>query len=227
MDISNKKIAFHIHTKYSSDCKSEPKLVVDFLFNKGIDVAIITDHNTIEGAVEAKTYAEAEYPGSFQVIIGEEVLTDIGDVIGFPVSDELPKGGKYQKVISEMRSQGAAICLPHPYKSHDLFLVNEAEFIKLFDFIEIYNSRLNEKLNLFALKLCDKFKKIPIVGIDAHTIEDLDNCFIRYNSSMQIIDSRKTPTPVKNIRRSQMINAERKKQKFDVIKYKMLSFLNQ
>ena len=76
-----------------------------------------------------------------------------------------------------MKKQKAFICLPHPYKSHDLFLIHEEQFITQFDFIEIYNSRINKKLNEYAVKLNQKFNKIPIIGNDAHTIEDLKKCY--------------------------------------------------
>ncbi len=225
MDISNKKIAFHIHTKYSSDCNSEPDQVVDTLFQNGIDVAIITDHNTIEGAVEAKIYAEKKYKNKFQVIVGEEVLSDIGDIIGFPVGKEIPYDN-YQAVISKMKEQQAKICLPHPYKSHDLFLIHEEKFISEFDFIEVFNSRINDKLNSYAERLCRKFEKVPMIGIDAHTIEDLDNCYVIYNKEMQIIDSLKKATRIRNIRKSQIINAKKKNKRLDIIKYQLLSMIN-
>ena len=225
MDLSNKKIAFHIHTNYSSDCNSDPKEVIDMLFDLGFSIAIITDHNTIEGAMSAKVYADKKYKDRFQVIVGEEVLSDIGDIIGFPVANEVKKGN-YQEVIDNLKRQFAKICLPHPYKSHDLFLIHEEKFISQFDFIEVFNSRLNEKLNEYAQRLCKKFDKIPIVGIDAHTIEDLKNCYVVYNEEMKIIDSLAKPTPISNIRKSQMINARKKNNRIDILKYQLLSMIN-
>lgn len=224
MDISNKKIAFHIHTKYSSDCVSEPSEIVDTLFSLGIDTAIITDHNTIKGAIEANEYAKKKYGDKFNVIIGEEVLSDIGDIIGFPILQEIPRGN-YNDVITEMKRQKALLCLPHPYKSHDLFLIHQEDFINHFDFVETYNSRINDKLNNYAIKLAEKFNKISIIGTDAHTIEDLRNCFIRYDDNMKIIDSLAKSTPIKNIRISQLINAKKKNSRIDILKYWLLSLI--
>lgn len=225
MDISNKKIVFHIHTKYSSDSLSEPSEIVDVLYKIGISTAIITDHNTIKGAVEAQKYSKKKYGDKFQVIIGEEVLSDIGDIIGFPITDEIVKGN-YKDVIRSMKEQKAYICLPHPYKSHDLFLIHEEQFLSQFDFIEIYNSRINQKLNNYASKLNQKHNKIPIIGSDAHTIQDLKNCFVMYNDKMEIIESLTNPTPIKNIRKSQIIDARKKHKLTGIIKYFFLSFIN-
>ena len=225
MDISNKKIVFHIHTKYSFDSNSEPAAIVDRLYKRGISLVIITDHNTIKGAMEAQLYAEKKYKEKLQVIVGEEVLSDAGDIIGFPILKEIPKGD-YQDIISNMKEQNAKICLPHPYKSHDLFLIHDEKFISEFDFIEIFNSRLSDNLNIYAEKLCKKFQKIPIIGNDAHTIEDLDNCHLEYNKEMQIIDSRKGKTPQRNIRKSQVINAKKKNRIPDIFKYQLLRMIN-
>jgi predicted metal-dependent phosphoesterase TrpH len=125
-----------------------------------------------------------------------------------------------------MKRQKAKICLPHPYKSHDLFLIHQDEFINQFDYIEIYNSRIKKLLNDYAVMLNNKFKKIPIIGCDAHTIEDLSNCFIKYDNKMTVIDSLTMPTSPKNIRRSQMVNAKNKKQKLQYLKYSILTLLN-
>ena len=225
MDISNKKLVFHIHTNYSSDCNSRPSEIVDFLVERGVEIAIITDHNAIEGAQEAKLYADSKYKEKIQVIIGEEVLSDVGDIIGFPILKEIPTG-KYQDIISNMKAQNAKICLPHPYKSHDLFLIHDDKFISEFDFIEVFNSRLKDNLNFYAEKLCKKFQKIPIIGNDAHTIEDLDNCYLKYNEEMLIIDSYKGKTKKRNIRKSQVINTKKKKKIPDIFKYQLLRFIN-
>ena len=140
MDIFNKKIVFHIHTKYSHDSNLEPALIVDTLFKGNISAAIITDHNSIQGAIEAKSYAEKKYGDKFNVIVGEEVKTDIGDIIGFPLKDEIQLVD-HLEVISNIKSQGGYVCLPHPYKSHNLLRIHDSDFIELIDFIEIFNRR--------------------------------------------------------------------------------------
>lgn len=225
MDISNRKIVFHIHTKYSSDSNSEPSEIVDKLAGLGINTAIITDHNTIKGAIEADEYAIKNYGDKFKVIIGEEVSTDAGDIIGFPLSEEIARGN-YQAVINEIKKQKAFVCLPHPYKSHDLFLIHQEEFIEQFDFIEIFNSRLNKKLNDFAVKLNDKYRKIPIIGNDAHTIKDLRNCFLLYDEKMNIKESLTGQTPIRNFRKSQIINAKNNKSIKNFFKYLILLITN-
>ncbi len=221
MDLLNKKINFHIHTKYSFDSLLEPSFIVDYLFQHGYEVAIITDHNNIEGAIEAQKYAENKYGNKFQVIVGEEVQSDIGDIIGFPVIQEV-KPGNYQEVIKKFKEQGAFLCLPHPYKSHNLFLIHQNDFIDEFDFIEVFNARLNDSLNEHAMDLANKFKKIKIVGNDAHVSNDLLNCSIVYKNNLEepLFEVRKTH--IKNIRKSQIINYWKKRNPIQIFKYSLL-----
>lgn len=221
MDILNKKINFHIHTKYSFDSLLEPSFIVDYLYQNGYDIAIITDHNTIKGAVEAKKYAIEKYGDKFNVIVGEEVKSDIGDIIGFPLKEEI-EPADWKTVVAKMKQQDALICLPHPYKSHDLFLIHQEEFINQFDFIEVFNARINEKLNEHALNLAEKYKKFKIAGNDAHVKYDLLNCTVFYKGSLESPELINNITHIRNVRLSQIINYYKKKNLSGVMKYSLL-----
>ncbi|BDQ02787.1 PHP domain-containing protein [Ignavibacterium sp.] len=224
MDILNKKINFHIHTKYSFDSLLEPSFIVDYLFQNGFDAAIITDHNTIKGAVEAQEYATKKYKDKFTVIIGEEVKSDIGDIIGFPLEEEV-EPGDWETVVMKMKQQGAFLCLPHPYKSHNLFLIHQEEFINQFDFIEIFNARINDKLNEHAFNLAEKYKKIKIVGNDAHVKSDLLNCSNYYDGSLETPVFTTNKTHLRNVRHSQIINYYKKRNIAETLKYSLLYFI--
>jgi len=221
MDIFNKKISFHIHTKYSFDSNLEPSFIVDHLVKSGYELAIVTDHNSIKGALEAKKYAQNKYMDNFKVIVGEEVQTNIGDIIGFPVQEEV-KPGDYKRVIKELKRQGAMLCLPHPYHSHDLFLIHDKEFLSDFDFIEIFNARIPAKLNINADQLRIKHNKYPIIGNDAHVKGDLLNCYFEYDTDFSIIQSERKYTDIKNVRKSQIINFSKKKKIMEIVKYLLL-----
>ena len=225
MDIFNKKIVFHMHTKYSHDCNVEPALIVDTLFKENISVAIITDHNSIQGALEAKAYAENKYGDKFTVIVGEEVLTDIGDIIGFPLKDEIQLVD-HREVISNIKNQGGYVCLPHPYKSHNLLRIHDTDFIESLDFIEIFNSRTGEKLNDYAKEMAKKFNKKVMVGSDSHVITELLNtCFI-FNENMEIIESKTKYVKRRNYRIYQLMQNIKNRNLKEVAEYAFLAILN-
>ena len=61
------KTEFHCHTIYSKDSLVAPVRLIETCRRKGIGRVIITDHNTIVGAVEAKKIAPD------LVVVGEEL----------------------------------------------------------------------------------------------------------------------------------------------------------
>ncbi len=166
------KYDFHTHTKYSSDGYVEPERLVKVATEKGISGIAVTDHNTIRGGLEAKKYEHEE----IEVIVGSEILTDRGEIIGLFLTDEI-KSIKFLDVIEEIRSQNGIVVLPHPFddiRSTALHPVNEDA--KYIDNVEVFNARCilqkyNDKANEYALK-----NGLNIVaGSDAHFENEIGN----------------------------------------------------
>jgi hypothetical protein len=222
----NSKTVFHLHTKYSQDSFLEPSAIIDILVKANIDNVIITDHNSIRGAKEAKQYARTKYDNKINVIIGEEVYTDIGDIIGFPLKEEI-QDYDHIKVIDKIKNQGGFVCIPHPYKYHNLFKIHESNFLKKIDFIEIFNARLNEKLNGFAQELADSLTdKKEIIGTDAHLKKELLNTFFIFNENLELKDKQTKYTSKRNYWMSQTIKNVKKKNLKGIAKGLALAALN-
>lgn len=151
---------FHIHSKYSYDSITEPRKIVKLCKKKGYDVISITDHNSIRGSLEAKKYGK-EF--GIEILLGEEILTDAGDIIGINLNKEI-RGGSFSEVLEEIRQQGGISILPHPYKGHRL----TDDLLREVDLIEGFNSRLSEELNKKAVKLAQFWHKPIVAGSDAH-----------------------------------------------------------
>lgn len=154
------KFDFHIHSKYSFDSILSSKRILKRAKQVGLSGIAITDHNTIKGGVQ--TYKINEDP-SFTVIIGCEINTEVGDIIGLFLNDEI-KSRDSKEVIDEIRAQDGIVVLPHPFKSHNL---NE-ELIKSIDLIEGFNGRTSLDKNLMAQDLARKYNIPMIAGSDAH-----------------------------------------------------------
>ena len=222
----NTKTVFHIHTRYSNDSFLKPSKIIDIMVNANIDNVVITDHNSIRGAEEAKNYAIMKYNNKINVIIGEEVKTNIGDIIGFPLHTEIQDVDHF-KVVNEIKKQGGFVCLPHPYKYHNLYKIHDTNFLKTVDFIEIFNSRLNTKLNNFAEELADSLTdKKKIVGSDAHLKRELLNVFFMYNESMEIDQKTTNFTSKRNYWLSQSIKGFKKKDAKLIFQGLVLAALN-
>ncbi len=70
------KYDLHIHSKCSSDGVLEPSAVVKIAIKRGLSGIAVTDHNSIEGALEAKKYETQD----FKVVVGSEIVTERGEI---------------------------------------------------------------------------------------------------------------------------------------------------
>jgi len=166
------KYDLHVHSKYSFDGIMEPRSIVKTAIEKGLDGIAITDHNTIEGGLMAKKYSGK----SLEVIIGSEISTERGELIGLFVKDEI-KSRDSQKVIEEIKSQSGIVVIPHPFDRlrRSTFSPDEDD-ARVVHCIEGFNSRcLFLKYNLSAIEFAVKFRLAVTAGSDAHLGNEIGN----------------------------------------------------
>lgn len=150
----------HIHSKLSFDSLMSPEDILKIAKMKGLSGVAVTDHNTIMGGLEAQKIND---DSEFLVIVGAEIYTDIGDVIGLYLNEEI-KSRTFLEVIDEIRSQEGIVVLPHPFRGHKL----SERLIYAVDAIESFNSRTMKSDNQRAEELAIKYNKTSIGGSDAH-----------------------------------------------------------
>lgn len=161
------RLDLHTHSKYSHDALIDPAKLDTILERKGLDGIAITDHGTIKGGMEAKRLMKSKI-----AIPGVEYRTDIGDIIGLFIQEEI-KSREHLEVIDEMHAQGAIVVLPHPFDSFRKPAYTIADKV---DAIESFNARcalnsLNEK----AAKLAASLGKPQTGGSDAHLSFEIGN----------------------------------------------------
>jgi predicted metal-dependent phosphoesterase TrpH len=132
------KVECHCHTQYSKDCLTDLDKLLQACERKGVDRLVITDHNTIQGA----QIAHGMDPE--RVIVGEEIMTQSGELLAFFVQEEIPADLQPLEAIRRLRKQNAFISVSHPYdrlrKGH--WKPDELKRIApLVDAIEIFNAR--------------------------------------------------------------------------------------
>ncbi len=107
------KADLHIHTTYSIDGTACVADVLEYAANQtDLRVIAITDHDSIDGALEARHVA-----GSYgiDVIVGEEVSTAEGHLLALFIEQWLPPGRPAAETIRAVHAQGG-LCIPaHPY----------------------------------------------------------------------------------------------------------------
>lgn len=169
------KSEFHVHTRYSKDSILPLFIILLILKIKKINTVVITDHNEIKGAIKAKDKFERY---NINVIIGEEISTSCGEIIGLNLSNKIEPNQTPKETIKKIKGQNGYVYIPHPYdeKRRKTVLI-EKEIAKNsndIDFIEIHNGR--NILPEFTKKQEDISKKYnitPIIGSDAHTFFEL------------------------------------------------------
>ena len=165
------KVEFHCHTSYSKDCLVSPRSLVSCCARKGIDRVVVTDHNSIDGALAA----QALDPG--RVIVGEEIMTTRGELLAAFVTAWVRPGLSPQETIAELRRQGAFVSVAHPFDAQRRGSWREQhllEVLPLVDALETFNSRcMLPKYNEMAWRFATEHAAPATVGSDAHTCWEL------------------------------------------------------
>ena len=157
---------FHIHTSFSQDAAGTPMQLIERCTLHGLTSIAVTDHDTIEGALAVQRLAP------FQVIIGEEISSAAGHIIGLFLKRVVRPGLSVPDTINEIKSQGGIAVAPHPFSRlarreslHEALV----EHVELFDCIEVRNSNnfLKKDCQL-ALDFAQQHGKAQLAGSDSH-----------------------------------------------------------
>ncbi|TEU01894.1 MAG: PHP domain-containing protein, partial [Dehalococcoidia bacterium] len=131
------RIDLHTHTHYSPDAITSPRRFVEACQRKGITCVAVTDHDTMRGALAVQEMAP------FRVIVGEEICSREGEIIGLFLREEVPPGLSARETIERIRDQSALVSLPHPLDRFRGGIGTEglAGLAPLADIIEVMNAR--------------------------------------------------------------------------------------
>jgi predicted metal-dependent phosphoesterase TrpH len=155
-----------------------PAQMLEVCRRRGIDRVAVTDHNTIEGALEAQALA----PGS--VIVGEEIMTECGELLGYYLRETIPPRLSPEESIERLRDQGSVISVSHPFDPVRKGSWDEADLrriLPLVDAIETFNSRTwTRGANDRAQALADEVGLPGTVGSDAHAYFELGRAVMRF-----------------------------------------------
>ncbi len=169
------KVDFHCHSDASPDSLVRPKELIAAARAKGIDRLVVTDHNTIRGALRCKELDPD------LIIVGEEVQTSKSELLASFVTKEVPRDLEPKDAIKRLRDQGAFISVSHPFDPHRGWQINDLlEIIDLVDAVEVFNARCNRaEWNLQAFEFAAEHGKPGTAGSDSHTMIEIGKAGIR------------------------------------------------
>ncbi len=160
-------VELHSHTQWSKDCVISFETMLRMCDKRGVDRIAITDHNTAAGALEMYRRAPD------RVIVGEEIMTDRGELLAYFVQESIPPGLTPDETIQILRAQGAVISVSHPFDRLRKGAWLEPDLLDIIDkvdAIEIFNSRcMFAEDNVKALTFATKHQLVGTVGSDAHS----------------------------------------------------------
>ncbi len=158
------KLDLHVHSNYSRDASPSPKEILESCKREGLDGCAITDHNTIDGSLEACKLGPEM---GLLVIRGVEVSAKEGHVLAYGVGELIPKGLTMADTITRIHSAGGIAVAAHPKRfpsGMGLELARTGEF----DAIEVINGGSSRRGNNLARRIADE-KHMPVTaGSDAH-----------------------------------------------------------
>jgi predicted metal-dependent phosphoesterase TrpH len=170
------KADLHVHTCYSGDSRTTPQQAIARCEAVGINCLAVTDHNRIGGALEMKKTA------SFQVIVSEEIHTRNGEVIGFFLQEEIPKGLPVDETVRRIKEQGGLVGVPHPFdnlRQSALQRCSLEQILPQIDIIETFNARVMlSRHNTMAAQFAREHGLTASAGSDAHTVNEIGNAYV-------------------------------------------------
>jgi predicted metal-dependent phosphoesterase TrpH len=131
------KVDLHTHSTASPDGGITQEQYLDMLENGSLDYVAITDHNSISFAQDLQKIV------SDKVIVGEEIMTTEGEIIGLFLEKRIKPNMSLQKTIAAIKEQGAIVYLPHPFETVRKGITKESleDLAKEIDIVEVYNGR--------------------------------------------------------------------------------------
>ena len=172
------KADLHIHSNHSDGLARIPEIMDYVQDSTDLDVIAITDHNTIDGALFAKSLEEMY---DFEVVVGEEVSTKSGHIIGLFLERSIPSGLSVPETLARIDEQGGIAIIPHPFSNRGIFgpfgmsRFGSAMGDLAFHALEVYNSM---PFLVFANKIASKAFTFgqgiaATGGSDAHVLQGI------------------------------------------------------
>lgn len=167
----------HTHSDYSPDCRTSIADQARAVRSVGLDVVCATDHGTIEGALRLREIADG-----FRVIVGEEIATRDGELVGLFLEHAVPSGLTAEETIARIRDQGGLVSVPHPFSHTRPQRIRRDALDRLWplvDCIEVFNGRETSAQENRQARAYARERNVPgAVGSDAHRESEFGGAWV-------------------------------------------------
>jgi len=184
-------VDLHSHTSASFDSLASPRSVVRAAASRGLTHLAITDHDRIDGALEAREVTAREGL-SLTILVGQEIRTRQGDLIGVFLERPIRSGLDAVEAIEDVRAQGGLVGIPHPFDRFRNSLLGTGEvdeLAPLVDWVETHNARImvgngNQRAAEWAVE-----HELPGVAVsDAHSVLEIGVAYVALDGDPSTAD---------------------------------------
>src|SRR6056297_1135765 len=167
------KIDLHTHSIASPDGSITLNQYKNALGTGVLDSIAITDHDSIEFATKAN-----QELGN-KIIIGEEISTTEGEIIGLYLNDLVQPGLSASETVAAIKKQGGLVHIPHPFETVRKGIQLDAleTIAEDVDSIEALNGRSLQKRDKQTLEWAKKHSVPTVAASDAHRYKALGKTY--------------------------------------------------
>lgn len=143
----------------------------------GLSPVFLTDHDGIDGARSLLEAGRA-------AIVGEEILTTEGELIGLFLKEAVPRRLTPEETVAAIKEQGGLVYLEHPYDPGRRHLSEEAieRIAGQIDIVEVLNGRSQPEINRKAEDLRSTLGVPAGAGSDAHNLGEMGRIYVEMDA---------------------------------------------
>jgi len=169
------KLDLHTHSTASPDGGISADQYKKALESGLADYIAVTDHNQIDFALRLhKQFGD-------RIIVGEEIMTEAGEVIGLFLNFPVVAGLSVKETIRQIRQQDGLVYIPHPFETirHGLHSAALDQISKQVDIVEVCNGRAFLQNRGKQTVVWARLNQIiPAASSDAHGFRGLGKTFV-------------------------------------------------
>jgi len=184
----------HLHTTYSRAFMTPEELVDYVLSQTELRLIAITDHNSIQGGLDARAYLKKhKHRDGLDIIVGSEIKSADGHILGLFLEQDIPHLLSAAETIAAIHDQKGLAIAAHPFThwlkrlgmnglgSKIRHLSLDAVETRNSSFTEIYSNCITKTLNYYWQRLPETGGSdayiLPMVGktytlFEGETIQD-------------------------------------------------------
>jgi hypothetical protein len=171
------RLDMHMHTEFSRDSRIALADFARLAREAELAAVCVTDHDTVEGGLRLR-----EMDTRLQVIVGEEITTADGELIGLFLERAIAAGLSAEKTVALIHEQGGLAYVPHPFSRNRIRHLRRNVLERLagsIDVVEVFNAReVASSSNLRALEFARAHDLPGGVGSDAHRRVEIGRAYV-------------------------------------------------